>query len=140
MTSGRENVLMDTSCFVALLDRADDGHQRALELTTSLDERRARLLTTDAILIELANYFSRSPLRGEAIAWIAALRANDDWTVVPLAASLIARGEARYRRFADKTWSLTDCLSMEVMLELGVSQAATSDRGFAQAGFSALMV
>ena len=52
--------------------------------------------------------------------------------------ALMGRAEARDRRFADKDWSLTDCISMEVMGRRGIRQVATTDEGFAQAGFSLL--
>jgi hypothetical protein len=45
----------------------------------------------------------------------------------------------RYRAHPDKGWSLTDCLNMEAMLDHGVTDVATSDHHFAQAGFRTLM-
>jgi len=38
---------------------------------------------------------------------------------------------------ADKDWSVTDCSSFVIMRSLGVSDAFTFDRDFAQAGFNA---
>jgi predicted nucleic acid-binding protein len=61
------------------------------------------------------------------------------WEVVHADVPLIARGEARYRDHADKAWSLTDCINMEVMTQRHVHDVATLDRGFAQAGFKLLM-
>ena len=40
----------------------------------------------------------------------------------------------------DKEWSLTDCISFEVMAELGLTEALTADHHFEQAGFRALLV
>ena len=56
-----------------------------------------------------------------------------------ISAGLLDRAEARYRAHPDKGWSLTDCLSMEAMLDHGVTEVATSDYHFAQAGFRTLM-
>ena len=39
----------------------------------------------------------------------------------------------------DKTWGLTDCVSMEVMSDRKLRDAATSDAHFEQAGFKALL-
>jgi len=44
-----------------------------------------------------------------------------------------------YRAHPDKTWSLTDCISMELMLDRSCTEAATPDKHFAQAGFRVLM-
>jgi len=39
----------------------------------------------------------------------------------------------------DKNYSLTDCISMQMMRELGVFEILTHDHHFAQEGFVALM-
>src|SRR5438045_3609590 len=93
-----KNTLVDTSFLVALVDPRDGLHEEALALATDLDRAGAGLVTTDAVLVELANYFARSPLRGEAIAWIDAIRANPKWVIVALERPLLQRGETRYRR------------------------------------------
>jgi predicted nucleic acid-binding protein len=53
----------------------------------------------------------------------------------------LARAE-RYGAHLDhvnKEWSLTDCISIEVMTDHGATEAATADKHFTQAGFRALM-
>ncbi len=137
--STRETVFVDNSFLVAVIDPRDALHRRALELAKQLDAETTALLTTDAVVIELANYFARSPLRPAASAWIQAIRQHADWEILPLEQALVLRGEACYRRFQDKTWSLTDCISMEVMKQRKLREAATADRGFDQAGFRALL-
>jgi uncharacterized protein len=132
-------VFVDTSFLVALLDPRDSEHRKALSLVRKLHKKRTGLLSSDAILLELANYFSRSPLRSEAIAWIDAIRANAEWEIISLERPLVLQGESRYRRYRDKSWSLTDCISMEVMEERGLAEVATADKDFAQAGFRVLM-
>ena len=41
--------------------------------------------------------------------------------------------------FLDKEWGLTDCVGFAIMQERGISDAATTDEHFQQAGFRALM-
>ncbi len=132
-------VFVDTSFFVAMLDIRDALHERALSLADRLDAERTHMVTTDAVVLELCNYFARSPLRRHAIDWVAALREGDGWEILGATRSLMLRGEKLYREFRDKTWSLTDCLSMEVMRARGISRVATTDVHFEQAGFYALM-
>lgn len=38
-----------------------------------------------------------------------------------------------------RIWSLTDCISFEVMGEFGLTEALTADHHFEQAGFRALL-
>jgi len=133
----KNSAFVDTFFLIALLETSDAHHKRARALSKSLG--KTKLLTTDAVLIELGNYFARSSLRVEAIEWIRAIRAHAEWEVVPLDAALVARGEDRYRRYSDKSWSLTDCISMEVMKQRGLREVATSDGHFTQAGFQILI-
>jgi len=49
------------------------------------------------------------------------------------------RALGRYKQAADKTWSLTDCASLEVMEAEQIQAALTYDQHFAQAGFETLL-
>lgn len=53
--------------------------------------------------------------------------------------ALWERGLADYRRFNDKSWTLVDCISFLVMADKGISDAATKDHHFSQAGFRELL-
>jgi predicted nucleic acid-binding protein len=44
-----------------------------------------------------------------------------------------------HERRPDKQWSLTDCISFEVMREHGITTALAYDEHFVQAGFDALL-
>lgn len=132
-------VFVDTSYFVALLNRIDGEHDRAVELAAIWDRLATKLCTTDAVLVETLNWFSRSPLRPQAALAVRALRAAIGWTIVHASAELIQRGERRYAAHSDKSWSLTDCISMEAATDARAKQIASTDRHFEQAGFEILM-
>ena len=132
-------IFVDTGYLVALLNRRDALHVRAKELAQAWRETSQRLLTTDGVLIELANFFARSPLRSLAIDSIRRIRSTPGWTVERLTPERVRRAESRYASHPDKGWSLTDCLSMEAMRDHRATDVATPDRHFAQAGFRALM-
>jgi uncharacterized protein len=133
------SAFVDTGYLVALLDPRDRLHDRAMALAEDLAQRGVDLVTTDAVVLELANYFSRGPLRVHAIRWIRALRAGAGWEVVPVERATLLAAEERFARHADKFWSLTDCHSMEVMRRRGIREVATADGGFTQAGFKGLL-
>lgn len=130
-------VFVDTGYFVALLNRRDPLHPQALALARQWSARR--VITTEPVLIELGNFFARSTLRGTAIAAIRRLRAAREIELAAVTPSLFDRAVTRYAAHHDKSWSLTDCLSMEVMLDAGCQEAATPDHHFEQAGFVALL-
>ena len=135
----RRTIFVDTGYLVALLDPRDRLNPRALEVVKALAKEGAALLTTDAVFLELGNYFARGPLRAHCSKWIRALRVAQGWEVLQLERALLLHAEERYTSHADKNWSLTDCHSMEVMRARGLSEVATPDAGFAQAGFRCLL-
>ena len=58
-----ETVFWDTSAFVALGNADDDLHEEAVQVSDALARQKARILTTSAVLTEVANTFSRSGWR-----------------------------------------------------------------------------
>jgi uncharacterized protein len=132
-------IFVDTGYLVALLNRRDGLHDQAVALARKWQKKRRSFVTTDAVLIELANFFARTSMRGAAIAAIQKLRTAPGWTIEHVSPPLLARSEKRYGAHLDKAWSLTDCISMEVMTDCASREVATPDKHFAQAGFRILM-
>jgi len=67
------------------------------------------------------------------------LRSDAKTTIVPSSHELFEQGKRLYSQRLDKDWSLTDCTSLVVMRQLGLSEALTADRHFEQAGFHVLL-
>ena len=70
---------------------------------------------------------------------VRAILANPNVKVIPQARDGFLRGLQLYEQREDKGYSLTDCISMNVMGSLHISDVLTHDRHFEQEGFSALM-
>lgn len=132
-------VFIDTGYLVALLNRRDALHGQAKLLAARFRDRDRSVATTDGVLLEFANFFSKSPLRSACADAIRKMRAAPGFKIEQLTPKLMDRAVTRYAAHHDKHWSLTDCVSMEVMLEHGLRDAATPDHHFAQAGFRVLM-
>lgn len=125
-------IFADSYFYVALLSRRDKRHSIARDWAT---RRRTRILTTEFILLEVAN-FCRSPRdRQRFTAFATSLRTNRLTTIVPCDSNWFLRGLDRYALRTDKEWSLTDCISFLVMEDYGVTEALTRDHHFEQAGF-----
>jgi len=132
-------VFADTSFYVALLNKRDQHHGRALDLKG--ETAACRVVTTDFILIELLRMFAqRGPeLRRAAHETADVLRANPNCEVVPATRALLDEARRLYAAREDKDWDVVDCASYIVMHERGLTEALTTDRHFEQMGFSALL-
>ena len=64
-----EVVFWDTSAFVALGNHDDDLHRSAVAVNNELARQRVYILTTDAVLVEVANSFSKVAYR-PLVQWI----------------------------------------------------------------------
>jgi len=135
-------VFVDTAGWLALLNPRDGIHTQATSVRGDLRRRRVKLVTTEFVLIEVADAFAEPPLRAVAVEFYGGLRqGNTPMTleVVPVSEDLLAKGWMLYGQRPDKGWGLTDCISMVVMHERGITDAFTSDDHFTQAGFTVLL-
>ena len=122
--------------FVARLNRRDQHHQRALQFSRDF---RARLLTSDWVLMEVADALAESECRARVRDFILHLRGSAACEIVPASRELLDRALDLYHQHADKGWTLTDCVSFVIMRERNVTDALTGDKHFEQAGFAALL-
>ncbi len=129
-------IFVDTLFVIALINRRDQYHQQASELADRLEGYP--LLITDVILLEIGNALARN-YKKEAVEIIEQFLNSDEVKIVHLTPHLFERAFELYTVYQDKEWGLVDCVSFVVMREMGVSQALTFDRHFAQAGFQVLM-
>src|SRR5712691_9917545 len=127
---------LDTVHILALLNPRDALHERALAAS---EEAPARLVTTEAVLMEVADALCLPATRPWAVDAIDDLRKDPDVTCVPMGGKLFAKAFDLYRQRPDKDWSLTDCASFVVMADMKLADALTADVHFEQAGFRALL-
>ncbi|NBD34886.1 MAG: PIN domain-containing protein [Chloroflexi bacterium] len=132
-------VFVDTAAWIALLNVDDELHEQAQEIISELRHRRVRLITTEFVLVEVADALSRPSMRSHTVIFIEGLRQMTLLRIIPVSQSLLIDGWDFYRRRPDKDWGLTDCTSFVVMTQEKISQAFTSDHDFEQAGFTKLM-
>jgi uncharacterized protein len=129
-------VFADAFYFVARLNRRDQHHERVVVFSRNF---RAHLLTTDWVLMEVADALAKSESRHRIHNFIVRLRQATGSEVVPASREILDRALALYHQHADKEWTLTDCASFVVMRDRAVTEVLTQDRHFEQAGFTALL-
>ncbi|HYK00169.1 MAG TPA: PIN domain-containing protein [Thermoanaerobaculia bacterium] len=125
----------DTWFFIALLDRRDPHHRRAVSILSRLRDAE-KLVTHDAVLTELLAHFSDDgeTAREAAVAYVRTTIRQSQ--VVPSNRELFLVGLDRYAERRDKQYSLVDCMSMVLMEQRDIRHVLTNDHHFTQAGFT----
>jgi predicted nucleic acid-binding protein len=129
-------VFADAFYYIALLNPADQFHSVAVEATRSLTQR---LSTTIWVLMEVADALSAPAVRQRTHHFLERIAVDPNTTVIGDSNPWFARGLKLFGERPDKSWSLTDCISFEVMKARCIADALTGDHHFIQAGFRALL-
>ncbi|MGA2175797.1 MAG: PIN domain-containing protein [Verrucomicrobiota bacterium] len=131
-------LFVDTAGWVACADSVDAAHRPAAAARDRWLEEGGVLVTTDYVVDETLTLLRRRLGLDAAEAWWRQVNgsARLRWEFVNLARADQAR--ELFFRYRDKEYSFTDCTSFVVMRELKLREALTTDRHFAQAGFTLL--
>jgi predicted nucleic acid-binding protein len=104
-------VFVDTVAWIALLNRSDALRPRTLEVMATLRQQKAHLVTTELVLLEVADALSAPRFRAQVVAFVDGLRQSGVTQIIPGGQDLLDAGWELYRRRPDKEWGLTDCTS-----------------------------
>jgi predicted nucleic acid-binding protein len=132
-------IFADTFYWIAVLNPRDQAHVRTVALSKTLQP--AQIITSDEVLTEFLNDFAE---RGDfqrrvAAGMVERIYADHTMRVLPQTRDGFLTGLGLYRDRPDKGYSLTDCISMDLMRRTGLSDVLTDDAHFAQEGFVCLL-
>lgn len=131
-------VFADTSYWVAILWLEDQWRDAAKAASENV--RTSEIVTTETVLIEVLNYFSefRADIKERIVISVEAILKDEDILVLLHNHEDFLKALELYKSRLDKGYSLTDCVSMNAMPELGIIEALTNDQHFEQEGFTKL--
>jgi len=129
-------IFVDTGFLVALAQPSDALHARALAWAQRIDEP---LMVTEYVLLETVNHLSKLADRVRGQRLVLQVRSDPAFELVPASTNLFESGLKLHRERNDKEWSLTDCISFQLMRQRDLSRALAFDAHFEQAGFEALL-
>ena len=132
-------ILVDTAALIAPGNKPDDCHHQVVNLRGQLTQAKRQFLTTHAVLLELANTYSKVRYKSLAIQLINVINHSPAWQVIPTDNLLRQRGLKLFNHRGDKDWSLVDGISMVVAKDFPVTDSLTTDHHFSQAGFVILL-
>jgi predicted nucleic acid-binding protein len=136
----RRPIFLDTAYVNALVNTRDQWHDAAVQWQRKLSADKRRLVTTEFVLVEIADGLAAVRFRSQAVQVIATLQASSLVEIIPASSQLFTAALELYRSRGDKDWGLTDCASFVVISERGLSEALTTDDHFRQAGLRALLL
>ena len=126
-------VFIDTSAFLAALDRNDKFHQEALKKWEALARLNAEAWTTDYIRLESWSLIQRR-MGAEAVAAF-----QDDWLplckIHQVGADGFERAAAQWRIAQRRNLSLVDLTSFDAMRQLAIRTALAFDSHFQEMGY-----
>ena len=139
-----KKIFVDTAAWIALFNRRDALHHQTRQLMDRFRQQNIILVSTEFLLLEVAEAFSNPEIRGLTVEYINRLRRWKNLQIIPVSQTLLAEGWELYSKRSDKDWGLTDCISFVVMRQENITQeniteAFTSDHHFQQAGFVKLL-
>jgi predicted nucleic acid-binding protein len=132
-------VFVDSAQYIAFLYEDDELHEAASEAAGRLAD--VPLVTTEAILVEVLNFLSKlgPDYRRQAVVLVDTLRGEPTLLIEPQTTELLQEGIELYRQREDKSYSVTDCMSMVTCRRHGITEVATHDHHFVQEGYTILL-
>lgn len=132
-------VFLDTSYIVALINPRDQLYQKAVALEQNL--HKIPQVTTDEVLIEVLTFFSKHgpEMKEKTSRIVLRLMNHKNVTVFEQSRESFLLGLSLYDKRPDKEYSLTDCISMQIMKKHKIQAIATDDHHFQQEGFTVLL-
>ena len=131
-------VFADTLYWIAIAHPKDQWKAPANEAKQKPGD--VIIVTTDEVLSEFATALAKAPdLRKTAVRMVRAILDNPNVKVIPQTRDGFLKGLQRYENRPDKHYSLTDCVSMNVIESKGIREVLAHDHHFQQEGFTVLI-
>ena len=132
------SLFLDANFIIALEVSDDQHHNEAIDHWKNLIETPFSLVTTSYVFDEVVTYLNSRLQHDKAVKIGNNLLNAANIKVVQVDESLFYEAWSYFEQHADKTYSLTDCVSFVLMKRLGIAEALTFDKHFVQAGFKKL--
>jgi Predicted nucleic acid-binding protein, contains PIN domain len=132
-------IFVDTNYLVALINPKDQYYKSARKIQTTIV--KAKLYTSEMVMAEVLNYYAEAGgyMRAAAIKSVRQIFTDPDFSVFETTSDLFLEGLDLYEKRPDKGYSLTDCISMNIMHKKTITEILTSDSHFEQEGFQILL-
>jgi predicted nucleic acid-binding protein len=134
-----KKVFVDTLYWLAII-LPNDQWQLPAKMAKSL-LGNVLMVSTDEVLSELLNHLSKGGenMRRQAARMVKSIMSNPNVKVIAQSRDSFLTGLELYGQRTDKSYSLTDCISMNVMKKEAITEILTNDNHFEQEGYVVLI-
>ena len=130
-------ILLDTSALIALSDRKDKNHEKAVKFFKEV-VKRTRFVLPKHVLIEYIDGVTKRIGKGKAIEELENIL-NSKLVIIEFEKRRDWEKAIEYfKRYDDKEIDLTDCITFAIMERLKIKEAFTFDNDFKVHGFITL--
>ena len=134
-----KKVFVDTLYWLAIVRPGDSWQTPAIKARSSIGN--IFMVSTDEVLTEFLNALSKGGeiMRKQAVQMVKKILENPNVKVIPQSRDSFLKGLELYEQRTDKAYSLTDCISMNVMAKESITEVLTHDKHFEQEGYVVLI-
>lgn len=109
------NIFVDTSYIIALEASDDQHHKKAKDHWANIIEQDPMLIATYYIFDELITFFNSRAHHAKAVEIGERLLQSPGIECLPVDKALFEKSWSSFKKYSDKRFSFTDCISFEVM-------------------------
>ncbi len=133
-----DHYFLDASYIIALELADDQNHKKAIQHWQNLDKKQLKLTTTSYIFDEFVTFLNSRNLHNKAVEIGTRLINSSVVQFIHVNEQIFLEGWNLFQKYNDKSYSLTDCISFNIMSQFKIDNALTCDQHFSQAGFHKL--
>ncbi len=130
-----KRLFVDASYWIALELDDDQNHDSAQSHWNSLDLANTHLVTTTYVLDEAVTFLNSRNAHRNAVQLGESILLSPRIELIHVGEDLFFEGWKSFKKYSDKRFSLTDCISFSVMSSHDLHTALSFDRDFGQVGF-----
>ncbi|MBL8028471.1 MAG: PIN domain-containing protein [Fibrobacteres bacterium] len=130
-----KSVFVDTSAWFAGLVKNDQAHKKATTEQQKLVKGKARFFTSNLVVHETTMLLERKVNRREAINFLSTIITDPNVEIIHASPNIEHDAYMLYKKYNDQDYSMTDCVSFEIMKHFNIQRAFTFDEHFITRGF-----
>ena len=130
-----EALFLDSGFVIALVFKADQHYLQAISIWQRVVTERRTCLTTTFVLDEVVTFLNSRGEHDLAVEIGNQMLTSPAIEMIDVDRTLLQEGWTYFINHADKSYSLTDCVSFVAMRQRNLTESLTFDHHFAQAGF-----